>query len=53
MEEAERLCDRVALIDAGKVVAIDTPAGLAGRVEAGQRIQFRPSVPFDDALPFR
>jgi ABC-2 type transport system ATP-binding protein len=50
MEEAERLCDRVALIDAGKVVAIDTPAGLAGRVEAGQRIQFRPSVPFDDAL---
>src|SRR5215813_13272665 len=50
MEEAERLCDRVALIDAGKVVAIDTPAGLAGRVEAGQRIQFRPSVSFDDAL---
>ena len=50
MEEAERLCDRVALIDAGHVVAIDTPAGLAGRVEAGQRIQFRPSVPFDDAL---
>jgi ABC-2 type transport system ATP-binding protein len=50
MEEAERLCDRVALIDAGNVVAIDTPAGLAGRVEAGQRIQFRPSVPFDDAL---
>jgi ABC-type multidrug transport system ATPase subunit len=39
MEEAERLCDRVALIDTGKVVAIDTPAGLAGRVEAGQRIQ--------------
>jgi ABC-2 type transport system ATP-binding protein len=50
MEEAERLCDRVALIDAGQVVAIDTPAGLAGRVEGGQRIQFRPSVPFDDAL---
>ena len=50
MEEAERLCDRVALIDAGKVVAIDTPAGLAERVEGGQRIQFRPSVPFDDAL---
>ena len=50
MEEAERLCDRVALIDAGHVVAIDTPAGLAGRVEGGQRIQFRPSVPLDDAL---
>jgi len=50
MEEAERLCDRVALIDAGRVVALDTPAALAGRVEADQRIQFRPSVPLDDAL---
>jgi ABC-2 type transport system ATP-binding protein len=50
MEEAERLCDRVALIDAGRVVAVDTPAGLAERVEAEQRIQFRPSVPLDDRL---
>jgi ABC-2 type transport system ATP-binding protein len=50
MEEAERLCDRVALIDAGQVVAVDTPAALADRVDSGQRIQFRPSVPFDDAL---
>ena len=50
MEEAERLCDRVALIDAGRVVAMDTPAALAERVEAEQRIQFRPSVPFDDEL---
>jgi ABC-2 type transport system ATP-binding protein len=50
MEEAERLCDRVALIDAGQVVAVDTPAGLADRVQAGQRIQFRPSDPFDDGL---
>ncbi len=30
MEEAERLCDRIAVIDAGRVVAIDTPAGLVG-----------------------
>ncbi len=50
MEEAERLCDRVAVIDSGRVVAIDTPAALAERVETEQRIQFRPSVPFDDAL---
>lgn len=28
MEEVERLCDRVALIDRGRVVALDTPAGL-------------------------
>ncbi|GGM30014.1 ABC transporter ATP-binding protein [Promicromonospora citrea] len=28
MEEVERLCDRVLLLDAGRVVASDTPAGL-------------------------
>jgi ABC-2 type transport system ATP-binding protein len=50
MEEAERLCDRVALIDAGRVVALDTPAALAERAGTGQRIQFRPSVPVDDWL---
>jgi ABC-2 type transport system ATP-binding protein len=50
MEEAERLCDRVALIDSGRVVALDTPAGLTDRVDADQRIQFRPSTPFDDSL---
>jgi ABC-2 type transport system ATP-binding protein len=50
MEEAERLCDRVALIDSGRVVVVDTPAGLTERVEVEQRIQFRPSAPLDDAL---
>jgi len=50
MAEAERLCDRVALIDAGRVVAIDTPAGLVSRVDAGQRMRFRPGSPLDDAL---
>ena len=28
MEEAERLCDRIAIIDHGRCVAIDSPAGL-------------------------
>src|SRR5579863_9414006 len=50
MEEAERLCDRVALIDAGRVVAIDTPASLAEGVDTEQRIQFRPSVPLPENL---
>jgi ABC-2 type transport system ATP-binding protein len=45
MEEAERLCDRLALIDRGRVVAVDTPAGLAERTGAGQRMRFRPSAP--------
>jgi ABC-2 type transport system ATP-binding protein len=50
MEEAERLCDRVALIDAGRLVVLDTPAALTEKVEVEQRIQFRPSEPLDDAL---
>jgi ABC-2 type transport system ATP-binding protein len=50
MEEAERLCDRVALLDSGRLVVVDTPAALAGQVQAGQRIQFRPSVSFDNGL---
>jgi ABC-2 type transport system ATP-binding protein len=50
MEEAERLCDRVAMIDQGRVVALDSPGALAERVETEQRIQFRPSAPVDDWL---
>jgi lipooligosaccharide transport system ATP-binding protein len=28
MEEAEKLCDRVAIMDSGKIVAVDTPSNL-------------------------
>jgi ABC-2 type transport system ATP-binding protein len=31
MEEAERLCDRVAIIDRGRIVDIDTPGALVRR----------------------
>ncbi|WP_416873259.1 ABC transporter ATP-binding protein [Kitasatospora sp. SC0581] len=48
MEEAERLCDRLAVIDTGRVIAIDTPGGLVSRVDKGQRIRFRPSGPLDE-----
>ena len=34
MEEAERLCDRIAIVDRGKVIALDTPAGLISRLGA-------------------
>ncbi len=50
MEEAERLCDRVALIDSGRVVALGTPAALAERARGGKTVRFRPSAPFDDRL---
>ena len=50
MEEAERLCDRVAVIEAGRVAAIGSPAGLAGRLGGEPRIHFRPSGPLDGRL---
>lgn len=50
MEEAERLCDRIAVIDAGKLVAVDSPAGLVSRVDGEQRVRFRPTAPLDVAL---
>ena len=31
MEEAERLCDRVAILEHGRIIDIDTPAGLVAR----------------------
>lgn len=50
MEEAERLCDRLAVIDAGRIVALDTPAGIVARTGAEQRLRFRPSAPIDERL---
>ncbi len=49
MEEAERLCDRIAVIDSGRIVALDTPAALASGADASQRIMFRPDRPLDEA----
>ncbi|MCL0058011.1 ABC transporter ATP-binding protein [Dehalococcoidales bacterium] len=40
MEEAERLCDRVAIIDRGRIVALDTPANLIRSIDGGLRISF-------------
>ncbi|GAA0423787.1 multidrug ABC transporter ATP-binding protein [Actinoplanes capillaceus] len=50
MEEAERLCDRIVVIDKGAVAALDTPGGLINRAGDEQRIRFRPSAPFADEL---
>jgi ABC-2 type transport system ATP-binding protein len=50
MEEAERLCDRVGLLDRGRIVAMDTPAGLARQAGGSQRLRFVPSGPFDCQL---
>ncbi|WP_049560901.1 ABC transporter ATP-binding protein [Nonomuraea sp. SBT364] len=50
MEEVERLCDRVALLDAGRVVALDSPAGLVKRAGFAQRITFRAASPVPGGL---
>lgn len=40
MEEAERLCDRVLIIDHGAVVALDTPSALISSLGVERRIAF-------------
>jgi ABC-2 type transport system ATP-binding protein len=45
IEEAELLCDRVALLDAGRLVALDTPAALIARSKTVPRVQVhRPTL---------
>ncbi|MFC7262059.1 ABC transporter ATP-binding protein [Streptomyces lutosisoli] len=55
MEEAQRLCDRIAVIDQGRVAALDTPSGLIRRSAGSTVISFTPSAPLDEgdlnALP--
>ena len=47
MDEADRLCDRVAIIDNGRMVALDTPVALKASVPGASRIelQFEPDLP--------
>jgi ABC-2 type transport system ATP-binding protein len=50
MEEAQRLCDRLAVIDSGRVIALDTPAGLMAGASGGKQVRFRPSASFNESL---
>ncbi|TRV78517.1 ABC transporter ATP-binding protein [Streptomyces sp. 130] len=49
MEEAQRLCDRIAVIDKGRVIALDTPAGLVAGADGSTVISFTPSAPLPEA----
>jgi len=40
MEEAEKLCDRVGIIDHGKIIALDTPRNLIDSLEAESKVTF-------------
>ena len=57
MEEVERLCDRVAIMDQGRILALDTTIGLVNRLGAGviylglPRASLEPLLPDVRALP--
>lgn len=48
MEEAQFLCDRVGIMDAGKIVALNTPHQLIQSLKSSARIQFRAEEQFDE-----
>ncbi|HEV8581168.1 MAG TPA: ABC transporter ATP-binding protein [Thermoanaerobaculia bacterium] len=47
MDEAERLCDRVAIVDHGQVIALGTPAELISSLHAANVVEFssEPEIP--------
>ena len=47
MDEAEQLCDRVAVVNRGRVAAIDTPQGLVHRFGGGARVVFSSALERD------
>jgi ABC-2 type transport system ATP-binding protein len=48
MEEAERLCDRVAIIDHGRIVALDSPQNLIDSLGAESRVVFETDGHLDE-----
>jgi ABC-2 type transport system ATP-binding protein len=51
IEEAERLCDRVAIIDQGRIIALGTPKQLIERSAANSVIEITCSTPIPAAQP--
>jgi ABC-2 type transport system ATP-binding protein len=49
MDEAERLCNRVAIIDGGRVVALDSPEALVGGLRTEASVRFGGLNGFDPA----
>ena len=39
MEEADQLCDRVAIVDHGRLLAFDTPAALKAKAPGGTAVE--------------
>ena len=51
IEEAERLCDRVAIIDEGKIMAMGSPHELQERIFGQSRIEVVTALPMPAELP--
>jgi ABC-2 type transport system ATP-binding protein len=51
IEEAERLCDRVAIIDEGRIIAIDTPRKLQAQSANASSIVVTCATPFPQQRP--
>ncbi|MGZ3583982.1 MAG: ATP-binding cassette domain-containing protein, partial [Ktedonobacterales bacterium] len=45
MEEADRLCERIAIVDHGRLLALDTPDGLKRLIPGGTKLNLRIRVP--------
>jgi ABC-2 type transport system ATP-binding protein len=50
MDEVEELCDRAAILEQGRIAALDTPAGLVDLAGGTYRVRFRPMAPLDEGL---
>jgi len=50
MDEAESLCDRIAIVDHGIIVALDTPQGLKASVKGSDRIELEVKGPLDQII---
>src|SRR5213083_1939432 len=51
MEEADQLCDRIAIIDHGQIVALDTPAALKRRIRAEEVVTLEIGMPSGEDAP--
>jgi len=51
IEEAERLCDRVAILDEGKIIALGTPREIQARTLGQSRIEIRTAQPLPADVP--
>ena len=50
LSEVEQICSRVLIINKGRIVAEDSPSGLAARLEGGERVRLKTLAAPADAL---